>query len=142
MKKIVLIYSAVMALLIFLLAWWDYRLMVHDITMEIYIAVIATFCTALGVWAGLRFTRSSSEVEEEQKEIINPGEFDISSREFEVLQLMAKGYSNKEIADALFISVNTVKTHTSNLFVKLNANRRTQAVNEARRLRLIQDFTR
>ena len=116
--------------------------MVHDITMEIYIAVIATFCTALGVWAGLRFTRSSSEVEEEQKEIINPGEFDISSREFEVLQLMAKGYSNKEIADALFISVNTVKTHTSNLFVKLNANRRTQAVNEARRLRLIQDFTR
>jgi len=48
MKKIILIYGAAMAVLIFLLAWWDYRLMVHEITMEIYIAVIATFCTALG----------------------------------------------------------------------------------------------
>ena len=137
MKKIILIYGAVMALLIFSLAWWDYRLMVHDITMEIYIAVIATFCTALGVWAGLRITRNRSGENTENREITNPQEFDISSREFEVLQLMAKGYSNKEIADELFISINTVKTHTSNLFVKLNANRRTQAVNEARRLRLI-----
>jgi len=137
MKKIILIYGAAMALLIFLLAWWDYRLMIHDITVEIYIAVIATFCTALGIWAGLKFTRDRSETEEEPKQIIHPGEFDISRREFEVLQLMAKGYSNKEIADALFISINTVKTHTSNLFIKLNASRRTQAVNEARRLRLI-----
>jgi DNA-binding CsgD family transcriptional regulator len=137
MKKIILIYSAVMALLIFLLAWWDYRLMVHDITMEIYIAVIATFCTALGVWAGLKFTSDRNSKGDESGETANPDEFDISSREFEVLKLMAKGYSNKEIADELFISINTVKTHTSNLYSKLNASRRTQAVNEARRLRLI-----
>jgi len=126
-----------MAFLIFLLAWWDYRLMVHDITMELYIAVIAIFCTALGIWAGLRFTGVRGIEETEPGGVAHPGEYDISSREFEVLQLMAKGYSNKEIADELFISINTVKTHTSNLFVKLNANRRTQAVSEARRLRLI-----
>jgi DNA-binding CsgD family transcriptional regulator len=137
MKKIILIYAAVMAFLIFLLAWWDYRLMVHDITMELYIAVIATFCTALGIWAGLRFTGVRGIEESEPGGVANPGEYDISSREFEVLQLMAKGYSNKEIADELFISINTVKTHTSNLYSKLNASRRTQAVNEARRLRLI-----
>lgn len=123
--------------MIFLLAWWDYRLMVHDITMEVYIAVIATICTALGIWAGLRFTKVRKIEKAEPEIIANPEEFDISSREFEVLQLMARGYSNKEIADELFISINTVKTHISNLFVTLNASRRTQAVNEARRLRLI-----
>jgi len=72
-----------------------------------------------------------------QNEVVDPSKFDISQREFEVLELMAQGYSNREIADSLYISINTVKTHTSNIFVKLNANRRTQAVNEARRLRLI-----
>lgn len=126
-----------MAVLIFLLAWWDYRLMIHDITMEIYIAVIATFCTALGVWAGLRFTSNRQNQMTAQNEVADPSKFDISQREFEVLELMAQGYSNREIADSLYISINTVKTHTSNIFVKLNANRRTQAVNEARRLRLI-----
>jgi len=137
MKKIILIYGAAMAVLIFLLAWWDYRLMIHDITMEIYIAVIATFCTALGVWAGLRFTSNRQNQMTAQNEVADPSKFDISQREFEVLELMAQGYSNREIADSLYISINTVKTHTSNIFVKLNANRRTQAVNEARRLRLI-----
>ena len=137
MKKIILIYGAAMAVLIFLLAWWDYRLMVHEITMEIYIAVIATFCTALGVWAGLRFTSNRQNQMTAQNEVVDPSKFDISQREFEVLELMAQGYSNREIADSLYISINTVKTHTSNIFVKLNANRRTQAVNEARRLRLI-----
>lgn len=124
-----------MAALIFLVAWWNYRLMIHEITMEIYIAVIATFCTALGIWAGLKLTGGQADLKNEV--LADHQDYDISQREYQVLGLMAKGYSNSEIADELFISINTVKTHTSNLYSKLNANRRTQAINEARRLNLI-----
>lgn len=137
MRKIIFIYAGAMALLILLLAWWDYRLMVHEITMELYIAVIATFCTALGVWAGLKLTARRRIDFNPEQAVTDPGEYNISQREYEVLQLMSRGYSNREIAEELFISVNTVKTHASNLFIKLNANRRTQAVNEARKLHLI-----
>jgi ATP/maltotriose-dependent transcriptional regulator MalT len=61
----------------------------------------------------------------------------ISKREYEVLELMAQGLSNQEIAEKLFVSLNTVKTHTSNLFVKLDAKRRTQAIQKAKELGLI-----
>lgn len=139
LKKILLIYGSILALLMLLLQWWDYRLMLHDITVEVYVAVIATFCTALGVWAGLRLTRQT------RTEVVQIGsvpktnreEFDISEREYEVLRLMAEGCSNREIADRLFISTNTVKSHAANLFFKLEVKRRTQAVHEARRLNLI-----
>lgn len=61
----------------------------------------------------------------------------ISKREHEVLELIAKGLSNQEIADKLFVSLNTIKTHTSNLFLKLEVSRRTQAIQKAKELRLI-----
>jgi len=61
----------------------------------------------------------------------------ISSRELEVLQLMAEGLSNQEIAERLFVSLNTIKTHSSNLFLKMEVGRRTQAVEKAKRLSLI-----
>lgn len=61
----------------------------------------------------------------------------LSSREMEVLQLMAQGLSNQEIADKLFLSVPTVKTHSSNLFFKLDVKRRTQAIEKARQLKII-----
>ena len=61
----------------------------------------------------------------------------ISKREYEVLELMARGLSNQEIADALFVSINTIKTHVSNLFLKLDTKRRTQAIQKAKELRLI-----
>jgi len=95
--------------------------------------------TALGIWAGLRLT---------QKKVIMVGaeyifngtelqRLGISKREHEVLELMAKGLSNQEIADKLFVSLNTIKTHTSNLFLKLEVSRRTQAIQKAKELRLI-----
>ena len=113
--------------------------MLHDITVEMYVAVIATFCTGLGVWAGLRLTHKTRQqvARFDVTAKANPDEFDISEREYEVLQLMAEGCSNREIAERLFISTNTVKSHTANLFFKLEVKRRTQAVHEARRLNLI-----
>lgn len=133
-------YGLALAVLIFLLKFLEYRLFVRDLSMEFYVGIIAVMFTILGVWAGLKLTRRKTII------ITNPHfQFDesrlerlgISKREYEVLELMAKGLSNQEIADKLFVSLNTVKTHTSNLFLKLDARRRTQAIQKAKELQLI-----
>lgn len=109
--------------------------------IEIYVGIIALMFTTLGVWVGFKITRKKAPV------ISNPDfKFDetrleklgITKREYEVLEQMAKGLSNQEIAEALFVSLNTVKTHSSNLFVKLNVKRRTQAIKRAKELLLIE----
>ncbi|MBS1509143.1 MAG: DNA-binding response regulator [Bacteroidetes bacterium] len=128
-----------MAALIFLLKYLEYRLFVHDLSTEFYVGIIAVMFTALGIWVGLKLTRKKivmvnpAFVQDEQQ----VQRLGISRREFEVLELMAAGLSNQEIADKLFVSLNTVKTHTSNLFLKLEASRRTQAVQKAKKMKLI-----
>ncbi len=142
MKKTILLSGAIMAILVLLLKWIDYRLFLREISMEIYIGIIALICTALGIWAGLRLTQPEVVI---QNELIVNFEPDpaklkssgISTREYEVLQLMAKGLSNQEIADQLFISLNTVKTHASKIFMKLDVKRRTQAIQAAKSLGLL-----
>lgn len=142
MLRTIILYGLALAALIFLLKFLEYRLFVRDLSLEFYIGIIAVFCTAVGVWAGLRLTRP--------KKVLVPVSSDnfhlnddllaqtgISKREYEVLELMAKGLSNQEIAEKLFVSLNTVKTHTSNLFVKLDVKRRTQAVQKAKELGLL-----
>src|SRR5215831_15875500 len=124
MKKTIILYGLAMAVFIFLLKYLEYRLLIHDLSTEIYVGIIAIAFTILGIWAGLRITR---------KKVIVTGDFifnenelqrlGISKREYEVLELVAKGFSNQEIADKLFVSLNTVKTHSSNLFMKLDARR-------------------
>jgi two-component system, NarL family, response regulator LiaR len=138
-KKTILIYGLAMAILIFALKYLEYRLIVHDLSTEFYVGVIAIFFTVLGIWAGMRLTRRKvilvgPEFVFNETELQRLG---ISKREHEVLELMAKGLSNQEIADKLFVSLNTIKTHTSNLFLKLEVSRRTQAVQKAKELRLI-----
>jgi len=138
-KKTIILYGLALAALIFVLKYMEYRLFVQDISTEVYIGIIAVLFTVLGIWAGLRLTR--------KKVIVAGPEFlfneqglerlGISKREHEVLGLMASGLSNQEIADKLFVSVNTIKTHTSNLFLKLEVSRRTQAIQKAKELRLI-----
>ncbi len=128
-----------MAVLIFILNYLEYRLFVRDLSIEFYVGIIAVMFTVLGVWAGLRLTRKKL-VLVGPDFILNENELlrlEISKREHEVLQLMAQGLSNQEIADKLFVSLNTIKTHTSNLFVKLEVKRRTQAVQKGKELRLI-----
>ena len=139
MKKIILLYGLAMAILVFLLKYLEYRLLVRDLSTEFYVGIVAVMFTTLGVWVGLRLTR---------KKIVLVGSdfilnedalqrLEISKREHEVLELVAKGLSNQEIADKLFVSLNTIKTHTSNLFLKLEVKRRTQAVQRGKELRLI-----
>ena len=139
MKKTIILYGLAMAILIFALKYMEYRLLVRDLSTEIYVGIIAVMFTALGIWAGLRLTRKKVIVVGAEY-IFNETELQrlgISKREHEVLVLMAKGLSNQEIADKLFVSLNTVKTHTSNLFLKLDVGRRTQAIQKAKELRLI-----
>ena len=128
-----------LALLIFALRFIEYRFLVRDLTLEFYVGLVAILFAGLGIWIGLRLTRKEAVV-------VNPefkfnekeqSQRNISKRELEVLELMAQGLANQEIADKLFVSINTVKTHSSNLFSKLEVGRRTQAIKKAKGLGLI-----
>ena len=128
-----------MAALTGILKLIEYRFFVRDFSSELYVGAIAILFTTVGVWAGMRLTRGKvvavkPEFKLNETELQRLG---ISKREYEVLQLIAQGLSNQEIADKLFVSLNTVKTHSSNLFVKLDARRRTQAIHRAKELGLL-----
>lgn len=139
MIRTILPYGLALAVLVALLKFLEYRYIVRSLSIEIYLGVVALFFTALGVWAGLKLTRKKivrvgPEFQLNEEVLAQSG---ISKRELEVLQLMAQGFSNQEIADKLFVSLNTIKTHSSNLFLKLQVNRRTQAVQKGKELGLI-----
>jgi two-component system, NarL family, response regulator LiaR len=139
MRKTIFLYGIALAALTGLLKFIEYRFFVRDLSLEVYLGILAVLFTGLGIWAGLRLTR--------QKVVIAPPEFTlnegelqrlgISKREYEVLELIAQGLSNQEIAKKLFVSLNTVKTHSSHLFMKLDARRRTEAIRRAKELRLL-----
>ena len=124
MKKTILVYGLALAGLTILLKMIEYKFMVRDIGMEIYLGIIALFFTIIGVWAGTRIINRKTIVKEvpvlvEQKADFVQDEaqmkkLGISPREYEVLQLMSEGLSNQEIGEKLFISLPTVKTHTTN----------------------------
>ena len=145
----VLLYGISLAILLFLLRWLELQFVIFDHALEIYVGAIAVIFTALGMWLALKLTKPKIEWVVVEKEIFieKPKEFvfneaemnrlGISKRELEVLQLMAEGLSNAEIAGRLFVSLNTIKTHASNLFFKLDASRRTQAIEKAKSLALI-----
>jgi DNA-binding CsgD family transcriptional regulator len=139
MRKTILLYGVAMAVLIGILKAIEYRFLIRDISTELAIGLVAVLFGALGVWAGRKLTRTRVVVSHpyftlDESELRRLG---ISKREYEVLELMSAGLSNQEIADKLFVSVSTVKTHSSNLFIKLDARRRTQAVQRAKELRLL-----
>ena len=139
MKRTIIIYGLVLAALVFVMKFLEYRLLIRDLSTEFYVGLVAIFFAALGVWAGLKLT-SKKVVIVGPEFILNQLELqrlEISKREHEVLDLMAQGLSNQEIADKLFVSVNTIKTHSSNLFLKLQVSKRTQAIQKGRELRLI-----
>lgn len=119
--------------------------MIHH-SLEWYGGTLALVFSVLGIFAGQKLTQPKQIVVEktvtvaEKSFILNEKlleELSISKREHEILRLMSEGYSNQEIADKAFISLNTVKTHTSNLFFKLDVKRRTQAIMKAKELALI-----
>jgi ATP/maltotriose-dependent transcriptional regulator MalT len=126
----------------------QWKFMIIDHSTEIYIGLIAVFFTLLGIWISAQITRSKVKTVIIEKEILvapetelnyaSIKELGLSTRELEVLELIGKGNSNAEIASALFLSVSTVKTHVSNVFVKLDVKSRTQAAEKAKRLKIIE----
>jgi len=145
-KRTILLYGLLLAVLMGVLHFLEYKYLVHDLSMEFYLSAIALLFMGLGVWTGLKWTKGKKEPQENftEKPVFSPPSnlsdllksHSITQREFEVLQLMEKGHSNQEIADALFVSLNTVKSHSSNLFAKLDVKRRTQAVQKAKEIGL------
>ena len=128
-----------MAVLVGILKYAEYRFFVKDLSVEFYIGVVALMFTILGVWVGKQLTRKKIIVVDPNFSLneSNLEKLGISKRELEVLELIAQGMSNQEIADKLFVSPHTVKSHSSNLFVKLNARRRTEAIKKAKELMLL-----
>jgi two-component system, NarL family, response regulator LiaR len=157
MKRHVLIFGVVGGLLIVALQYTEYRFVVIEHSVELYGMLVACLFSAFGIWLGLRITRKRETVRETVvvREAVAPvpaagsaGEpfapnttqqqsLGITTREMEILTLVARGLSNREIATELFVSENTVKTHCSRAFDKLGAARRTQAVQRGKELGLL-----
>jgi two-component system, NarL family, response regulator LiaR len=168
-KKTVLAYGILGGALIAVLRLIEYRFLVIEHSIEIYGGIIAALFAGLGIWLGLKLTRTRETVVVREVpvrvEVQVPVEvpvpvpvpvpvlvqvaapfarnearleqLGITPREFEILEAMAAGLSNREIAERLFVSENTVKTHTARLFDKLSARRRTQAVQRAKEAGII-----
>ncbi len=142
------LYGLLLAMLVFVLKWLQWRFLIVDNSLDIYVGLIAVFFTLLGVWVALQLVKPKVQTVVVEKEIyISPAEepaineaelkkLNLSNREYEVLQLLTKGYSNAEIAEHLFLSLSTVKTHVSNLFIKMDVKSRTQAIEKAKRLKI------
>lgn len=146
MKRAVF-YGLVGGVLIALLKAFEYQHFVRAYPTEVYGGLVAVIFTALGLYFGLRSTRSKTVVVIKEVRIPAGGPFEldveklkelgITQREHEILGLIAEGLSNREIGERLFVSENTVKTHSSRLFDKLGVNRRVQAVQKAKDLGLV-----
>jgi DNA-binding CsgD family transcriptional regulator len=152
-KRIVLAYGLLGGALIALLEVIEYRFLVLEHSLEIYGGLVALIFASLGIWLGLKLTREREVVVvrevpvkvEVQVPASRPFQrndarrvaLGITPRELEILEAMAAGLSNREIADRLFVSENTVKTHAARVFSKLSARRRTQAIQIAKEAGLI-----
>ena len=147
--KRVLLYGAAGGLLIAALKLIEYQYFVRAYPAEVYGGIVAAIFTAVGIYAGLKLTRPKVVVEVKEVHVPVPAgrpfvvdadklrELGLTAREHEILGLIAAGLSNREIAERLFVSENTVKTHSSRLFDKLSVSRRTQAVLKGKELGLI-----
>jgi DNA-binding NarL/FixJ family response regulator len=143
----ILLYGLCGGLLIAVLKLTEYRFLVVAHSVEIYVALVAALFAGLGIWLGLTLTRKKPALVIKKIPVPAAGPFvadetrvsqlGITARELEILGLIAAGLSNREIAARLFVSENTVKTHSSRLFDKLGAKRRTQAVQIGKTARLI-----
>jgi DNA-binding CsgD family transcriptional regulator len=133
MGRTVLVYGVLLAAGAIGLQWIQYQMLVRTHPAEIYLALIAVTFMALGGWVAVKLWRHPAPTPLEQDPEA-PLRLGISGRELEVLEHLAAGRSNKEIAQRLEVSPNTVKTHVAKLFEKLGARRRTQAILRAREL--------
>ena len=148
-NKQIIIYGIALAVLLFLLKWLETRYILIDQQLDTYMGIVAVIFTGLGIWLALKLRKPKVETVIVEKKVVlatgpdfilNEDEvrrLNLSKREMEVLQLMADGLSNQEIAERLFVSLNTIKTHSAQIFEKMEVKRRTQAVDMAKRLSII-----
>ena len=136
MKKTVLVFGLLIIALLMLFQFSKYALISSNLKIEIVIALIAIVFFFVGIYINKKSLNKSivpsTEIDHKKIEAL-----EISTREYEVLEKISEGLSNKEIAEKLFLSESTIKTHVSNLLVKLNAKRRTQAVQIAKSFQII-----
>ena len=143
----ILIYGLCGGILIVVLRMIEFRFMIVEHSFEIYGGLIAALFAGLGIWLGLKLTKKKEILIVKEVPVPAAAAFSlneqrlkdlgITKRELEILELIAQGMSNREIAEKLFVSENTVKTHSSRIFDKLGAKRRTQAVQLAKEMRLL-----
>ena len=143
-----ILYAAIMAGLVFTLKWLQWKYLITDNASDIYVGLIAIYFTLLGTWVATQLTKTKIRTVIVEKEIYlqQPAStiadetelkrLGLTTREYEVLQLLTQGFTNAEIAEKLFLSLSTIKTHVSNLFVKMGVKNRTQAIEKANRLRI------
>ena len=153
--KSTILYGLSLAIILFLVRWLQIRLVMVNHAYEVYILVVALMFTTLGIWLAMNLAKPKVKTVIVEREVIREREvyvdkatatipnekeiarLNLSRREMEVLQLMSEGLTNAEIGERLFLSLNTIKTHTSRLFEKLDVTRRTQAVDKAKKLNII-----
>jgi two-component system, NarL family, response regulator LiaR len=147
MRKHVLLFGLLGGVLIALLELIEYRWIVVEHSVEIYGGLVALVFVSLGLWLGRRLTRPTERVVVREVLVPAPATFvrdqakveslGLTPRELEILELIAEGLSNREIAERVHVSENTVKTHSSRVFDKLGARRRTQAVQLGKEFQII-----
>ncbi len=149
MRRIIL-YSIVLGLLLVLMQYVQYRFLFIRRADSVYTGIVAAVCCAAGIWGGWRWNYARRHTPAPELPLNLPNSagtnteaviarLGLTPREVEVLQYLSKGLSNQEIADAMFVSLNTVKTHISNVFSKLDVQRRTQAIQKVKSLGLLSD---
>jgi DNA-binding NarL/FixJ family response regulator len=141
MRNSIWIFGATLGLAALILKGIEIYYTVNLLPTGIYIGIIAVLFVGLGIWVWKKFMSISSQKTEQKPFKINEQaakSLDLSMRELDILEQLGKGHSDQEIADKLFISVNTVKKHLSSIYKKLNVSRRSRASKKARLLKLIQ----
>jgi len=134
MRKEIFIYAIILAAVLIVLKISEASFLFRRLSVEYYLSIIAVIFLVFGIWVGSKKKVKGSEESTFDPEKLNDRltELGMSKREYEVLQKLAEGLSNKEIGEALFVSENTIKTHMANIFSKLNAKRRIEVINIAR----------
>lgn len=142
----IVLYGLAMAALVLVLKWLQWKFLIKDNTWEVFVGLLAVFFTGLGIWIATQLIRPKTIIVQKEEAPASPTqeldlialkELNLSQREYEVLELINRGHSNAEIADQLCVSLSTVKTHVSNVFVKLDVKSRTKAIEKAKRLNIV-----
>ena len=141
LNKKLLVFAGSFGAILIVLKTIEFSFFHYKFSLETYLGIIAFIFLVVGIYFGSKLgnkKNSEIKIQESNSTILNSSiETDLSTRELEVLLNVANGLSNKEIAEKLFVSLNTIKTHTANIYSKLGVKSRTQAISKAKSLKLI-----